>query len=196
LEQANWRMESIFGSLSPLGAPADKTQGYKFFEKSDNFGPPDTWLQILLETSDIFDIMGIILGAWKRGKGFKKALAESAASGCKVRVLLLHKENTCLLGLTNENIPEEGDLRTIVNEIDEMYMFFSDFAEKNKNIKVRQIEHGCPHFQMTRNDKRAVHIQYLFSQKTGWSPLWQSDHGSPLYNIVSEEFETLWQVNI
>ena len=194
LAESNWKAPSIFGDLSPLGAKPVGQMEYQFHEKSDNFGSPDVWLRLLLETQKSFNIMGISLGSWKRGKGFTEALLSKAAGGCLIRVLLAHKDNPCLPYLINDNIPEV-DLAGTVQEVEAMHQFFSRLASRNPNIQVRRIARGCPHFQMTQADSCALYIQYLFSQKTGWSPLWQTLSDTPLYKVLAEEFELLWQLN-
>jgi len=194
LERSNWQVKSIFGDLSPLGAKPAEQGEYKFCRKSDDFGTPDAWLQVLQEAEAIFDVMGISLGAWKRGKGFSEALLKKAGDGCKVRVLLMHQDNPGLPCLINDAIPEI-DSRKVMFDVEEMFKFFTHVAQQSDGIEVRRILRGCPHFQITRTDHRALCIQYLFSQKTGWSPLWESPPDSPLYKLMAEEFDLLWQVN-
>ena len=138
--------------------------------------------------------MGITLSSWKQGKGFAQHLAKKAQDGTKVRILLMHQDNPALPELINLLILEEN-LGSIRRMIIEMYQFFSDISNSNPGIQVKQILHGCPHFQLTRNDDRAVLIQYLYSEKTGYSPLWSCAQGSSLYANATAEFNALWTVN-
>lgn len=194
LEAANWSVKSIFGDRVPVVAGKPGLSGAKFYEKSDDFGTPDAWLQLLQESNSLFDIMGITLASWKRGKGFSDALLKKADEGCKIRVLLMHKDNPALPCMINDVIPEV-DFDSVVYDIDAMYAFFSKLAGRNSNIEVRQVTRGCPHFQMSRTDQRALSIQYLFSQKTGWSPLWEASQGSAMYTVLTEEYDVIWEAN-
>jgi hypothetical protein len=40
-----------------------------------------------------------------------------------------------------------------------------------------------------------VFAQYFFSEKLRHSPLWQCRAGTPLYDVLAQEFESLWQAN-
>ena len=97
-----------------------------------------------------------------------------------MRVLLSHPDNPALRELINPQIPEEAFEGT-VHKIAEMVNYFRAIARSNSNVEVRQIRSGCPHFQLTRSDQVALVIQYLYSESTHYSPLFQYPHGSPLY---------------
>ena len=192
LESTNWKASSPVVGLAP--ASAGLSHHDRFVPKSMEYGDPEAWLKLLRSTGTGFDLMGIALGSWKRGKGFGKTLAEKARAGCKVRVLLMHPDNPSLRELINPTIEEE-DVDAIIHKIEEMRQFFSKVAEGSESMGVRQIRRGCPHFFLARSDEHAVFIQYLFGEKSGYSPLWQCAKGSALYGIMAHEFDTLWDVN-
>ena len=45
--------------------------------------------------------------------------------------------------------------------------FYSGLARENENIEVRQILTWCPHSQLTRTDRYAMLVPYLYSERTG-----------------------------
>jgi hypothetical protein len=194
LEATGWKAPAIFGDVRPLGGEDERPGAYKLHENSAAFATPEAWLKLMLETRESLDLLGISLGAWRRSKGLTEALLQKASDGCNVRILLLHQDNTCLSHLINSDIPEV-DLPEVTREIAVMYDYFSKLSARNPRIQVRQIRTGCPHHNLTRMDQRAIYIPYLFSQKTGWSPLWECDRESILYKMLTEEFELLWRAN-
>jgi hypothetical protein len=66
---------------------------------------------------------------------------------------------------------------------------------KHPNIGVRQMQRGCPHFGFYRADHKAVMIQSLNYERSGYSPLWEVASDSPLYTAGTKEFEALWACN-
>jgi hypothetical protein len=192
LEAANWKGTSPIDSFVSLGANTEKD--VKFFLKSNDYGTNDTWLELIHESREVCDLMGITLSAWKRGKGFAKHLAKKAQDGAKVRILLMHQENPALPELINHLIPEEN-LQSIRHSLGEMIQFFSEIAHASPGIEMRTLRHGCPHIQLTRNDERAVFVQHLYCDKPGYCPLWSCAKSSPLYSLMTQEFESLWVVN-
>lgn len=192
LEACNWKATSPIDAF--VGMNLRGEQDVKFFPKSMDFGTHDTWLELIHQTREVCELMGITLGVWKRGKGFARDLAKKAQEGARVRILLMHEENPALPELINQLIPEEN-LDSVRRKIVEMSQFFSEIAAATPNIEMRKILHGCPHFQVTRNDDRAVFVQYLYSDKSGYSPLWDCSSNSPLYSLMAAEIDSLWEAN-
>ena len=190
LERSGWKGTIPWGELSQ----AAQDQPLKFLEHSADYGNPDAWLQLLRNTENVFEIMGISLGSWRRTKAFSQVLKEKAAAGCKVRLLLMHKDNPVLRHLINDAIPE-ARYSSVTNEIDEVRQYLSDTAEQEPNVEVRQMLQGCPHCQLTRSDQSVVFIPYLYSERSHYSPLWQVPQDSSLYTIMAQEFESLWNAN-
>jgi len=192
LEAANWKTSSPINAF--LGSSMRGEQEAKFFPRSMDFGTHDTWLELIHQSREVCELLGITLGVWKRGKGFARDLAKKGQDGTLVRVLIMHEENPALPELINHLIPEEN-LESIRRKIGEMHQFFSDIAGGDSKIQIRKLLHGCPHFQITRNDDRVVFVQYLYSDKSGYSPLWDCAKSSPLYSSMAAEFESLWEAN-
>jgi hypothetical protein len=194
LERAGWKVDVPFGVAIPLGGGADAGRHHRFWERAMDYGRTDDRLRLLLETEQVFDLMGMNQDGWLRIKGFGEAVARKAAAGCKARILIMHPDNPALPQLINEALPELTPERTIF-EIRYASQSFQRLAEANPNIELRQLRRGCLHAQLTRTDNHAFVTQYLYSRRPGWSPLWQCGRGSPLYQLVQEEFESLWNVN-
>ncbi len=190
LETSGWKGTTPFGDVSL----AVKDQPFKFVDRSMNYGNPDTWLQHLQSTEHVFETMGISLGSWRRTREFSQVLKEKAAAGCQARILLMHKDNPTLRHLINDAIPE-ARYSSVINEIDEVFSYFSDIAKQEPNVEIRQMLRGCPHCQLTRFDQRAMFIPYLYSERSHYSPLWEVPQGSPLYAVMAQEFESLWKAN-
>jgi hypothetical protein len=136
--------------------------------------------------------MGIGLFAWRGTKGFRQSVASKSASGCKIRMLLMHPENPALSGLINE---ARGEDPSFIPRLNSMFEWLSGLAAENENFAVRRMLRGTPHWQLVRNDRRAVCIPYLYSETTSESPLWECGPRHALYGILQEEFETLWEAN-
>ncbi len=194
LERDGWRCEVPFGLTVPLGGRGDREVKPRFFERAMDFGGQEDRLRLLEETEDIFEIMGMNQESWRRIRGFSDLIAKKAAAGCRVRVLLMHQDNPGLPQFVNEAMPEM-DIEQVSFEIKNMANYFKKFASSCPNVEVRQLLKGCLHIQSSRTDRHAVVTQYLYSRKTGWSPLWQCDRDSPLYTLVTEEFSSLWKAN-
>jgi hypothetical protein len=189
-EAADWRATDFFSAFRPPPAPGVKD--LEFFETSGEYGTERAWLELLQETKNVFDIMGVSLSSWRKTKDFGKIVLQKAEEGCKVRILLMQPDNPILnqliylYGMTYENVR---------NEVDQNFSFYEYVSRGNENIEVRQIHRGIPHFFLTRNDRYAVLIQYLSAQTWGAGPLWRCTKDLKLYGVVKDEFETLWDLN-
>src|ERR1700686_2712096 len=151
-------------------------------------------MQLLHDTKETFEIMGIHLGPWKGGTGYQETLLKKADSGCQLRIMLMHEDNPLLPETINERIPEVN-IKTVKREIDENSEFYFDLARQNPKILARQIRRGMLHCQTTRTDQCGVLVPYLFSRRRRNCPLWHCNAESAFYSVVQEEFEALWQKN-
>jgi len=194
LERAGWKVSSPLGKAFMHPGEGDAEHPFSFYPEGNDFGSADTWLQLLRETEKCFEIMGIHLGAWRGGKGFTETLMKKAAEGCAVRILIMHPDNPTLPHMINETIPEV-DLADVYREIDELAKYFARIAEKSPTVSLRQIKRGILHCQTTRTDQYGMYLPYLYSRRRRYCPLWQCKNGSALYDLVSEEFEAVWQAN-
>jgi hypothetical protein len=88
-----------------LGQIEDENSS-SFYRNGNEFGTPDTWLQLLQETENVFEIMGIHLGPWRGVKRFSELLVKKARDGCSARILLMHPDNPVLPQMINETLTE------------------------------------------------------------------------------------------
>jgi len=100
----------------------------------------------------------------------------------------MHQDNELLAGVLHD----KKDLGPVRHAIEECYEYYLNLASAHENISVRQITVGLPHFFLTRSDKCAVVIQYLASSDWGSGPTWRCVANSPLFSIVTNEFEYIW----
>ncbi len=169
---------------------AKRQAPYEFFETSGNYGTEKDWQSLLENTQDRFDVLGVALGAWRRTPGFSKMALAKAGGNCRIRMLLMHPDNDLLKGL----LYNERKLESVLGDIRESYDFYKELTAKDpkRNIEVRQIRRGIPHFFLTRSDQYAVIIQYQSSQEWGSGPTWRCPAQSMLYDAAVKEFEHLW----
>jgi hypothetical protein len=193
LEKAGWKGTTPWSGF-PSVYESIQADNVKFLPQSQHFGSSDSWLQLLQNTTNVFELMGISLASWRRTRSFSATLKEKALNGCKIRILLMHPDNHSLRHLINDGIPETR-YRSVLQGLKEACQYFTEIARTSTNIEVRQLRYGCPHCQMTRTDQQAVFVMYLFSELSHFSPLWQCPEGSPMYALMAQEMEALWKAN-
>lgn len=163
-----------------------------FFPTAEDFGSESAWLSLLDHTNKAFDILGLSLAAWRKMDDFKELLIAKALKGCRIRALLMHKDNYALRSLVYH--PDDKDYGGVIPSIEKSLNFFTECAQKSTLISVRQMRVGCPHFSITRSDETAVILQYLHSET--WSgPFWKCYRESKFYSVVENEFKVLWELN-
>ena len=192
LERSNWRTPSVLAGF--LGCGARDESAPEFFENTGQFGGPDALLALFAETKEEFDLAGITLGSWRRARGFADVLKAKTGAGCRVRVLLMDKDNPTLRELINERIPE-ASYEGVLASLDRMTTYFQRLAEAcTTNVEIRRARRGGLASSITRADQAAVYSPYLFSEAQR-PPVWRSSAGQPLYVAVRREFEALWEAN-
>lgn len=181
LEKHDWQGPDLFGDAGR------RDKDLEFFVSSTAL-PESGWTQLLENTREAFDIMGVALLGWRQTPRFAETVIRKATEGCKVRVLMMHLDNPILPLLAS-------DYEMLKVNIPRNYQYFSDLAAKSPNIEVRQVRTGLMHFFISRADREAVAIQFLASQQWGKGPLWKSSQGSPLYQVLLREFDALWNAS-
>jgi len=169
------------------------SHGYWLSRTSKEFGEAPRYEDIVLKATACCDLLGISLSSWSR-KSSSEALLKIAKSNCKVRILILHEDYIALNHLINNELPAQ-DFSSTKKEINDMFEHFNKLSGDNPNIKVRQIQNGAIHFQLILTDQEALCLQYLYSRTGSDSPLLRYPTGSPLYDAVRDEFNTLWELN-
>lgn len=189
-EAAGWQATDFFSAFRIFSAPQIKD--LEFFETSGEYGTERVWLELMQETKEVFDVMGVTLSAWRKTKDFGKLVLKKAADGCKIRILLMHPDNPILNHLM---YPDGMNYKDVKQQISQNYAFYEKLSQEHENIEVRLIQNGIPHCFLTRNDQYAILIQYLSSQTWGAGPLWRCTKDFKLYGVAKDEFETLWNRN-
>lgn len=193
-EAAAWKAPVLFGVHPPLGGSGDALDNPQYFPRAEDFGGVDAWLDLVKQTHQTFEMMGVTLRLLRLIRGVSDALVEKANAGCSVRILLMHPDNPALREIINEAVPaDSGD--SIVQEIGVTMRFVERMRDKSPKIEVRQMLRGCPHFHLTRTDAVAVATLNLFATTLRYSPLWQSMAGTSFYATAAQEFEALWGAN-
>jgi hypothetical protein len=194
LEKSGWQVKPPFGGLSPLGAKPEESLAERFTPCLEDAGQSRSWFGLLQGTKNVFELMGQTQGYWAKVKGFGDLVAKKASEGCKMRVLLMHRENPSLAEVLNSALPG-GSVQKLLLAMDEMYGFYRELADRSANVEVRRLLRGSMHCTLTRTDDCVVYSPRLFSEPTRQQPTWQCDRTSVLYDRLAQEFEVLWQWN-
>ena len=166
----------------------------EFFENSGQFGGPEALLALVEATKQEFDIAGITLGSWVRTGGFADVLKTKTAEGCRVRILLMHKDNPTLPELINDRIPDASYEGMLAN-LDRMGTYFERIAEAcGRGVELRRLRRGSLHCYVTRTDHAAIYSPCLFSEAQ-YPPVWKCGRSQPMYGVVKREFDALWEAN-
>jgi hypothetical protein len=160
----------------------------EFFPTSGEYGSEKEWAAFLDDTHHHFDVLGVALGTWRKTNRFRERVLAKAQAGCQVRFLFMHQDSELLKGL----LYNEKTLGSVRHDIEESYAYYSDLASKHANISVKQMKVGIPHFYLTRSDSSAIITQYLSSSTWGSGPTWKCGANSPLFTVVTDEFEHIW----
>ncbi len=191
LEACNWQVQVPFGShLSPLGG---KPELFKLYNKVEDFGNTERWLDLLRNAKETFDLSGVSLRWWLKINAFRPTMLEKARQGCKIRLLIMDAENPALGQYVNNSVGQRH--HQLPNDIGGALAFFEELAEECPNIEFRQIRTGCLHQQQSRNDHMMLSALVLYGDGTSRSPLLESRAASPMYRAMLAEFEALWNAN-
>lgn len=187
---SNW---SVPGSILGLDliSPKKDVDKYQYFAKSNYY---NKWIDILNDTKKIFYIMGITLDAWLRTQNLADILIKKANDGCKVRILLLHKDNGAIHDLINEDISQK-DVERFSYEMDENWRKYSNIAVNHENIEVRRLLNGTMTHSKYINDNYGFYIPFFYSKRSDITPLWKVKKGTHFYEILIEDFNILWHLS-
>jgi hypothetical protein len=194
-EASGWTAPALFGVHPPLGGGGDALDNPQYFSRAEDFGGVDVWFELVQQTLQTFEYMGITLSLLRGLRGASDVLVEKANAGCSVRILLMHPDNPSLREMINETMPG-NTYDTTVHDIGVSVKFLERMRAKNPSIEFRQMLRGCPHFHMTRTDSTAIVTQNLFSTTLRYSPLWRATAGTSFYTTIAQEFDALWLTNM
>ena len=190
LEETNYKVETSIPGFKPLD---EEDIALDFLGQTQDYGSHDVWSDLYKTSKEKFYLMGINLDAWKRGKDFEKHMLKKANEGMDVKMLMMHEENPALgqmiyqkTGITIEKIKDDIKFN---------YNTFAEIAEKSEKIEVRRVLNGTIKCSAVFNDNSTLYMPHLYSQKGGYLPMWKARNNSYLYKLLTEEFETLWNLN-
>ncbi len=191
LEAANWTVSVPFGqNLSPLGA---RRGHFNLYEKEENYGTSERWLELLNNSVTSFDLAGISHRWWTKNF-LRSVFVRKAEQGCQIRILLMHPDNPALPQFINNRVAI-GGYEQVAAQIKSVFTFFTDLSAEQSNIQIRQIRRGCIHQQLTKNDDWMLLVPLLYSNSPSHCPLMECSRQSVFYKIMQEEFEHLWVLN-
>jgi hypothetical protein len=188
LESETNRVVPFAPELSPLAG------SYQFgsYVKAEDYGTSDKWVEMLRESTDIFNLCGISVGRWTRPVGIRELFTSKAMEGCQVRVLIMGPDNLALASMMNEKA-NQGSIAKTKQEIQETTAFFQAIGNVQPGLQIRHIQQACPHQFFVVNDLRSVVVPYLYSNATFLSPLFDFPNTSGMYTTFAREFESLWE---
>jgi len=190
LEETDYRVESSIPGFKPLD---DKDINLEFLGETQHYGSSDEWAKTYKITKEKIYLMGMSLNGWMRGKDFEKILLQLANNGCDIKFLIMHEDNPSL----PQHIYEKTgvSLEKIRSDIKFSLNFYSEIANQSEKIEVKQVLNGSIKSSVAINDHFALFMPHFYSQKGGYIPMWRSKRDSYLYNLLMQEFETLWNIN-
>ncbi|MHA2429446.1 MAG: hypothetical protein ACXACC_00295 [Promethearchaeota archaeon] len=190
LEESDYKVEPSIPGFKPLD---DDDINLEFLGETQHYGSSDEWAKTYKLTKDRFYLMGISLNGWIRGKDFEKIMLQLANNGCDIKYLIMHEENPAL----HQHIYEKTgiSLEKTKSDINFSLKFYSEIANQSENVEVKQVLNGSIKSSVAINDHFALFMPHFYSQKGGYIPIWRSKRDSYLYNLLMQEFETLWNIN-
>ncbi|PYS89247.1 MAG: hypothetical protein DMF64_18210 [Acidobacteria bacterium] len=194
LEASGWQASCPFEGFTTNEHNNDPDRQIKYLPRQMNYRNTEQWGDLLRETEGVFETMGISPDLWRNVRGFRELVLQKTAAGCKVRVLIVHEDNSALPQLINPNLLQKNFEALLVNNR-EILQFFQRLAAQTSGLEVRRIMQGCPHFRLTRTDQLAVLTPYFYAAKSDYSPVWEAKSGSSLYELAQQEFDALWEAN-
>jgi hypothetical protein len=159
-----------------------------FYASSAEYGSEKDWDLLLHQTADRFDLLGLTLEQWRKTNKFREKILGKAATGCNIRFLLMHEDNSALKSMFSEQ-----DLPSVRLSIQDSARELRQLQAASEKIAVRQIRSGLAYFSLTCSDQFLVLTQYLSAENWGYGPTWRCAPGSLLFDAATKEFEHLWK---
>lgn len=193
LELAGWQVPDFLATYgSPMGL---RLSGETILlARSDDYSSFGGWDRTLDQARSMLDMAGMILGQWRRVKGFSARLRRLCEQGCQVRILLMDPKHPLLRHCFNPAIPEIVPDQTM-SEMAAMSEYFREIVAAASKAEFRLMRMGICSFEITRTDEEVLLQPFVYSERPGGFPLWGFRRGSPLYALASQEFNALWDIN-
>jgi Domain of unknown function (DUF5919) len=191
LEKRQWHADPLLAQYGYGGNSAVKD--WSFIPSAAAYSE-ERWSRLISGASKNLDMMGISLAGWKSTRGFGGQLTQLAATGCRVRILLMDPNSESLKHRIN---PELEDLMAsqIIDTITACRDYYQKIAAQADGIDMRTVTNGTINLYVIRNETEGVGVPYLYSERSAESPLWWCRQGTRLYAMLGNEFEALWSRN-
>jgi hypothetical protein len=189
LEKMNWSVPSPFSKYVRSAVVSADPTAPRYYDRHQDYGGTEQWLGLIAATKERCDLMSLTLDNWKNRAGFRELAVRKAKEGCRMRLLLMHRDNAMLRDFADDT--KRFDY--LVPVIDLMLRYFEEIARESPNVAIRQIARGCPHSRLVITDQAALMIPYFYT--SGHCMLLQAPKDSPLYKKACNEFDVLWNIN-
>ncbi|XP_062507550.1 uncharacterized protein LOC134183970 isoform X3 [Corticium candelabrum] len=187
-----WKTKYSFAKFRPsiCSAPCYYSDVQDFLHDGANdYEMSPAWTDLVKQANHL-DMMGITLKHWKR---FEDEVKAAAARCCHVRLLILDKDNDSLASFASCQGKQLEAFRLM---LDHMYSFFGTMAGTSNYITLRKVTKGSMNFGCALTDKELVYQPWFYDfSKVDETPLFHTDAKSPLYRVVSDDFNLLWKLN-
>jgi hypothetical protein len=192
LEKRQWQAEPLLARYG-RGVDSAASGEWSFIPSAATYSQ-ERWSRLISGASEYLDMMGISLAGWKSTRGFRNQLIQLASGGCRVRLLLMDPNSESLKHRIN---PELEDLMhsEIMDTIKACRNYYKKLADQAKGIELRTVTNGTINLYVIRNEAEGIGVPYLYSERSAESPLWRCRQGTPLYEMLANEFEALWSKN-
>ena len=191
LERRNWAVDPPFGAVTTLSLEGDVGRGLRFFETASDHSSVEEWTRSVEKAERRFEMLNAVPLGWKLTDAIRKLYLTKAEAGCRIRFLTMHPDNPGLPMLFPAGI-SAVPFDAAHAELEAISAFFEELARASANIEYQQIASGVVFCEITRLDDYATYIPYLNAKQLNFLPLWEVGAEHPLYQLLEQEFEHLW----
>jgi hypothetical protein len=124
----------------------------------------------------------------------REVLAETAKSGCEIRVLTMDAENPAFASMLNPAVSAAA-VALQGPSLTEARSWFRSAVGDAPRSGVRALRNGMLFQQIIISDDQALVSPYLYSATTGYSPCLQIKESCPVFGAFLREFDELWKGN-
>lgn len=157
--------------------------------------PAPDWLAFIRKCQQSIELAGYMLHPFGDNPEIRKALAERATHGVKIRILLFNPTNPALQHIVN---PTDLDAMISMMKLNYRRFVESQPTDKRfaKNYDVAQLQHGVLDFSYYRFDNEIHVVNYLYKVETPASPVLviRGDSKVPLFRLYEGAFDGLFKL--
>jgi hypothetical protein len=174
-------------SLRPLGS---RESSWRIFGRADDRDAHDQRGEMVTEARSFIWFVGLALFAFAKRPGFEQALKAALSNGVEVRVLLMHPDNPSLAHLLRNF--GSTYVESVKGEIRQGAEFWKRMSGSGA-LNVRFQPTGALFGNVQQNEARVIYTPYSIARATSDSPTFSAPSGSPLYTVLREDFEWMWE---